>query len=98
MNGTGYAQFGFSYELGYGTTELAQTNLATVTTNLTPSFWDSATWDAFVWDGRTLAPSEVEVEGTAENIAIQLTSLSDYFEPFTLNTVILHYTPRRGLR
>lgn len=98
ITGNGYAEFGFRYDLGYGSTEIPQPVDQTVITNLSGSYWDLVNWDAFYWDGRTLLPSEVEVDGTAENIAVQLSSLSDYFEPFTINSVILHYTFRRGLR
>jgi hypothetical protein len=60
--------------------------------------WDAFFWDAFVWDGRTLAPSEVTCDGTAENIAIVISSDSRFSQPFTINSVALHYSPRRGIR
>lgn len=98
IGGTGYAEFTFAYELGYSTPLLGQPIGATYESALIASYWDSVNWDAFVWDGRTLAPSEVEVNGTAENIAVQISSISDIYPPFTVNSVILHYTLRRGLR
>jgi hypothetical protein len=55
-------------------------------------------WDNFVFDGNELSPSEVEVEGTAENIAISISATSDLFRPFTVNSIMLHYSTRRGLR
>ena len=55
-------------------------------------------WDNFVWDGADISPSEIEVSGTAENMSIRVSSNSDLFEPFTVNTVIVHYTLRRGIR
>ena len=98
VSGNGYAEFDFSYVLGYADTNIGQAVASTYVTSLSPSYWDTASWDAFVWDGRTLVPSEVEVVGTAENIAVRIASVSDYFAPFTINSVILHFTPRRGLR
>ena len=98
ITGTSYAEFAFSYELGYGSTEYEQPELRSYESNLVASFWDRVMWDAFVWDGRTLAPSEVEVEGSAENIAIRVASISSIYDSFTINSVILHYSPRRGLR
>lgn len=96
--GSSYAEFGLSYSLAYGSTALAQNTGSTYSSNLTTSFWDSAYWDAFVWDGQTLAPEEIEMEGTGENVAVQISSISSYYEPFTVNSLILHYTVRRGLR
>jgi hypothetical protein len=98
ISGTGYAQFDFNYDLAYSTTYIGQESPTSYTSNLSASFWDAAYWDTFVWDGRTLAPSEVEVKGTAENIAIRIASISAIYQPFTVNSAILHYTPRRGLR
>lgn len=98
ITGSSYAQFAFSYDLGYSTTEINQESSTQYSTNLAASFWDSVYWDNFVWDGRTLAPSEVEVKGTAENISIRIASDSAEYQPFTINSAILHYTPRRGLR
>lgn len=98
ITGTSYAEFAFSYDLGYGSTEYEQGQQRSYDSNLVASFWDNVNWDAFVWDGRTLAPSEVEIEGSAENIAVRVASISDIYQPFTVNSVILHYSMRRGLR
>lgn len=98
ISGTGYAEFTFAYELGYSTPLIGQPIGSVYESALIASYWDSVNWDAFVWDGRTLAPSEVEVNGTAENIAVRISSISDIYPPFTVNSVILHYTLRRGLR
>lgn len=98
VTGSGYAEFTFAYDLAYGSSNVGQEIGSTYASELVASFWDQATWDAFVWDGRTLAPSEVEVRGTAENIAIKIASISPAYPSFTLNSVILHYSMRRGLR
>lgn len=98
ISGTGYAEFTFAYELGYSTPLISQPSGVNYESALIASYWDAVNWDAFVWDGRTLAPSEVEVNGTAENIAVRISSISDIYPSFTVNSVILHYTMRRGLR
>lgn len=94
----GYAEFGFSYQLGYGSVEIGQPGIDTYPLPLNPANWDSFNWDLFVWDGQGLLYSEIEVTGTAVNIAVSLASQGDYFAPFTINSFILHYTPRRGIR
>jgi hypothetical protein len=98
ITGTSYAEFTFSYDLGYSSTDLGQDIGSSYSSNLVSSYWDSVSWDAFVWDGRTLAPSEVEICGTAENIAVRISSISDIYAQFTINSTILHYSMRRGLR
>lgn len=98
ITGTSYAEFTFSYDLAYSSTDVGQDTGSAYSSSLVSSFWDSVDWDNFVWDGRTLAPSEVEVRGTAENIAIRIASISDIYQPFTVNSTILHYSFRRGLR
>ena len=98
ITGTGFAEFSFSYDLAYSSLDMSQDLQLTYQSNLVSSFWDNVDWDNFVWDGRTLAPSEVEVRGTAENIAIRVASISDIYPSFTVNSAILHYSMRRGLR
>lgn len=98
ITGTSYAEFTFSYDLGYSSTDIGQDTGGQYSSNLISSYWDSVNWDAFVWDGRTLAPSEVEICGTAENIAVRIASISDIYAQFTINSTILHYSMRRGLR
>lgn len=98
ITGNGYAEFSFNYDLAYSSTDIGQDLATSYATNLLASFWDNVSWDNFVWDGRTLAPSEVEVKGTAENIAIRLASVAAIYTSFTVNSAILHYSPRRGIR
>jgi hypothetical protein len=98
ITGTSYADFYFNYDLAYATTDIGQADQVLYASSLVSSYWDTSYWDFFVWDDRTLAPSEVEVNGTGENIALRVASNSPYFQPFTVNSAILHYTPRRGLR
>jgi len=99
MQGDHYAAISFGYNLGYNSLEIDQP----ATVNYSSSFqaapaWDVFIWDSFVWDGVILAPTEVDVVGTAENIQSTVSSTTDYMYPFTVNSVIYHYSPRRGLR
>jgi hypothetical protein len=98
MTGDSYADFGFGYDLGYRTPELEQPSDDVYSNDLRSAFWDSFTWDNFIFDGRDISPSEIEVTGTAENMAIRLSSVSNLLQPFTVNSIIVHYTMRRGLR
>ncbi len=98
VTGSGYCEFNFSYTLGYGSSEFDASTSEVLTTALSGTNWDTLVWDQFFWDGRTLLPSEADITGTAENIALVFSGNSDEFEPFTLNSEIIHYTPRRGMR
>lgn len=98
LTGDSYAEIQFGYDLGYRTTALTQPADATYANDLRSAYWDEMTWDGFVWDGSDISPSEIEVTGTAENMAIRISSNSDLFNSFTVNSIIVHYTMRRGLR
>ena len=98
ITGNGYCEFQFAYDLGYSSTYIGQESSASYANNFAPSYWDSVFWDLFVWDGRTLSPTDVEIKGTGQNILLRISSDSPYYQPFTINSVILHYTTRRGLR
>lgn len=98
LTGDSYAEFSFGYDLGYRTQFLEQPAESVHENDLRAAFWDSFTWDNFVFDGNDLLPSEVEVTGTAENMAIRISSVSALLQPFTVNSIIVHYTLRRGIR
>ncbi len=98
VTGSGYAQIDFGYTLGYGSSQINQPGNATYESAFAGVFWDSFTWDAFIWDGVTLMPTEAELRGQAENISLAISSGTNYVAPFTINSIIVHYTPRRGLR
>jgi hypothetical protein len=98
MSGEYYAEIQFGYDLGYRTPFLSQSLDQSHSVDLRSTYWDSMTWDNFIWDGSDVSPSEIDVTGTAENMAVRISSTSDLFQPFTVNSVIVHYTPRRGLR
>jgi len=100
ITGSTFAALNISYSLGYGSPLIAPQLTASYSANYAAATWDTGSaWDnSLVWDGRTLFPSEVELQGTAENIAITFANFTDYTASFTINSLIVHYTPRRGIR
>jgi len=98
VEGDGYAEFDFSYDLSYASTETEQPNSSTITVALQPAVWDSFTWDSFYWDGRNLTPNKADFIGSAENFALRLRSNSDYFGALRVSGALFIYTPRRMLR
>lgn len=98
LTGDSYAELQFGYLLAYATQEIEQPLDSTYALNLRNPYWDSMIWDNFIFDGRNIAPTEIDMTGTGENIAISLSSVSNLFDPFTVNSIILHYSIRRGLR
>lgn len=100
VQGAGYAAITVSYSLGYGSDQYAPQAVASYASSFSSVSWDSGiNWDSgIVWDGRTLQPSEIELQGTAENIAMTFSSNADYMASYTLNSLLIHYSPRRGVR
>lgn len=96
--GEGYAEFDFSYELGYGSTAITQSSAETVTAGLAPSYWDTMVWDQFFWDGKSLLPLEMDMRGDGENVSIKIRSNSDYFNAVNFSGSIISYAVRRALR
>lgn len=100
VTGNTYAEFQFGWTLSYADATLKdQPQASSYASSLTQAYWDSGiTWDSFVFDGRNLAPSEVELCGSGENIAVTVSGSSNAYQSFTINTIVLHYSFRRGLR
>lgn len=100
VSGSGYAEFSFSYELGYASSDIGQPNAQSAATNFLPGAWDAggAVWDQGAWDGQTLMPSAFNMGGEAENVSLIIRGSSDYQSPIKFSGGIVHYIPRRELR
>ena len=99
FQGDGYAEVRFGYQLGYGSDQIAQPPDVNTVLNLTSiAAWDTFTWDIFVWDGASLLPTDLDMTGTAENVRFQISSGTTWIEPYTVNSIIYHYSMRRGMR
>lgn len=98
INGNGYTSIGFNYLLGYNSGQISQPASVNYATSFTAGYWDNFTWDNFTWDGITIGPTECEMEGTAENVALIFAGSDNYTPEFTINSAIIHFIVRRGLR
>lgn len=98
MQGTGYAEINFGFQLGYGTALIGQPTNVAYPSGFSLAYWDNFTWDAFVWDGQTLMPTDVGMNGTAENVQVTIGSGTNYMDAYTLNSVIYQYIVRRQMR
>lgn len=95
----GFAKMSVGYDLGYSdATRVAMVTPTPFNKNPLSAVWDSGTWDSIVWDGRALGPVEVPLNGTAENIAMRIYGSSGYTNKFTINSVEIHWSPRRLMR
>ncbi len=98
IQGNGYSEFNFTFELDYNKDERPQPGQETLVANFSDTRWDSFTWDAFFWDGKVLSPSTAELAGSAENISLIIRSKSDYFQPLKFSSAQLFQTIRRQMR
>ena len=100
ITGGGYTAFQFTYELGYGDTNINQPASVSKTASLSSGLWDaaSAVWDALFWDGRSLNKTNVDLGGTAENISLMFRGSSDYDSPIRFSGALVHYSNRRNIR
>ena len=98
VDGGGYAEFSFAFELGYISTEVSQPSPVTREIEFSSGNWDSGSWDSGFWDGQTLRPENFKLEGSAENISLIIRSESDYFEPIQFSGALMTLLKRRKLR
>jgi hypothetical protein len=99
MQGDAYAEIQFGYQLGYGSQNIGQPiSVAYPSGFVGAPLWDAFIWDNFVWDGQTLFPTDVDMTGTAENVQPMIQCSGNYIDAFTINSIIYHYSMRRGMR
>lgn len=96
-----FAQIYMTYELDYGdfSIPVAATQLEqfaqTFETPGSGGFWDQFTWDQFTWDSPLISPPRYDIRGTSQNISLLFFTKTKYSSPFTMQSVMMHYTPRR---
>jgi hypothetical protein len=98
VKGDGYLEYLMSFDLAWANTDITPTPAQNAVIALASINWDTFFWDQFYWDGVNNAPTEIGLDGTGENIGLKLVSQADYIQPFTVSSVIIHYTLRRQLR
>lgn len=96
-----YAKIYMTHEQNYGdfSIPVAATSLSefaqTVVTPGGGGFWDQFTWDEFTWDSPLVAPPTYDLTGTSCNISLLFFSKDAISRPFTLQSVVMHFSPRR---
>jgi hypothetical protein len=99
ISSTGFTSFTFAYSLGYSSALINQPSpVSTMTPFSVAPTWDQFIWDQFTWDGLGIAPSDLDMTGTAENVQTTIQSSTNYIPAYQVNSIIYHYTPRRGIR
>jgi len=101
MQGDGYCELGVTYEVDYGQRDRVQGSATkTALAALAPGSWDGGgSWDSTLyWDGKNLTPTNVKLGGSGVNFALRFDSNSTYFQSVTLNSIMLHWSPRKALK
>jgi len=99
VGGEGYAEFHFSYQLGYTADSFPQPSSESDVLELISNNWDDGgTWDSGSWDAVELLPSGFDLMGSETNIILQLSGAGNYFSQMHFSGVIIQYTPTRELR
>jgi hypothetical protein len=99
-----YMNLFLTYEQDYGSLSIpvAATSLEQFAQRTdTPGgggFWDQFTWDEFTWDSPLISPPRYKLAGVSQNISLLWFSKDKISQPWTLQSVLLHYTPRRMQR
>lgn len=102
VHGQGYAEFDFTYRLGYASTEIPQPGRESEVTDLQPAVWNEGIqWgpaNPFRWNGTDLLPVELEMAGDGENVSVIFRGDSDYQESIRFSGMRTDFSPRRYIR
>lgn len=103
ISGKSYVGISLSYQLGYGSSEISQPNPGNYELGLSAKWYFDTPGlyldiPGLFFDSTGLLPLETDLEGEGENIQITISGNTDYILPYTVNSAIFHYTPRRGIR
>jgi hypothetical protein len=83
------------YELGYVDSRKGQPSLMVKDVAGTGAKWDGFTWDEFTWDSALVNSLDLRLSGSSTNVGLSFYAVSSSIKPFTVQSVVIHYTPRR---
>ena len=92
----GFSALNVTYDLGYGTLDVAQGIAALDQSTFDASgYWDQFVWDQFTWDPQSIGNPRISLDGIEKNISLMFYSSSDKHSPITLQGVTLITTATR---
>lgn len=92
----GYTELQVTYDLGYGTLDVAQ-GIAAIDQQLLAAggYWDSFVWDSFTWDAQAVGNPRVSLDGIEKNISMLFYSSRDQDDTHTLQGITINYSALR---
>jgi len=92
----GYTELQVTYDLGYGTLDVAQ-GIAAIDQQLLAAggYWDSFIWDSFTWDAQAVGNPRVSLDGIEKNISMLFYSSRDQDDTHTLQGITVCHSPLR---
>lgn len=62
------------------------------------SNWDTVSWDSAAWDGGAKPVARIDLEGSGENVGVSISHSSRIDPPFSIRSMTLEFSIRRGER
>lgn len=95
----GYTDLSIGYDIGYGTPKtLAPANPPDAVMVGTGGYWDSFTWEQFVWDTQMVLDPSIPLQGTEKNISFLFYQNNNTNPPHILQGLTIIYSPGRTER
>lgn len=93
----GFSAVKVGREIDYGSPDIGQATPQDSPELTRGGYWDSpdSVWDEIYWDGRPAIPFVIDTPGDGTSISLLFYGKSDYLQPHTLESAILHYSQRR---
>jgi len=97
-NGSNGTEIKYNVLLDYssGRSPAGITTIKTLTAG--GSLWNTVNWNQFVWASDDVTRIESGISGVGRNIALQISSVGTYEEPYTLYGITYHYIIRKLVR
>ena len=95
MSAVGYAEIRFQPVFSYGDEDVASHRTINQSLQGAGGYWDVSNWDTFYYDAKLVNTPEFGVEGTGINMGLIYYSNSRSDLGHTIQSALIHYTPRR---
>lgn len=95
LDGQGYIEMAVTPDISYSSPFVSGPMTTSIVASGGGGFWDTSGWDTFTWDSTVITTSDIKLFGTGINLGMLFHQYAKDTEPFTLQSMIVHYDQRR---
>lgn len=95
LDGDGHIEMQVTPDISYSSPYVAPSMTQDAIATGGGGYWDTDSWEQFTWASQVVSTAEIKLFGTGLNLGLLMYTHSELINPFTLQSMIIHFDKRR---